>query len=277
MSRAGGRRLNLVGAGRVGLSLAALWQDAGQFTVQDICTRSLSSAQAAAQRLGSGRAVADAGALRPAEVWLLAVPDDQLGAAASRLADLPLPPATAWHCSGFHPASVLRALQARGWTIASAHPALSFADTARARAQFAGSACALEGDEAAVRQAEASLSAIGGRCFRLRSEDKPLYHAAAVFSSNFMPVLQASAADLWRVCGMPEELIQVLWRDFLRKGSANLLEVGPVAALTGPAARGDAAVVAAETRALDAHDALLAAAYASLSSLASRLAAQRRG
>lgn len=264
--------LNLVGAGRVGRTLAALWQAAGVFRLGDVLTRSPLSAQAAVAALGAGRPVSEPAAMRPAEVWLLATPDGALADSAARLANAGLAPAVAWHCSGFSPAAALAPLQAAGWAAASAHPALSFADPAAAQAQFAGTACALEGDDPAVARAEQAFGAIGGRCFRLQAADKPLYHGAAVLVSNFPPVLAAAAAELWQGCGMPPELIAPLWQAFAKNVADNLLRLGPAAALTGPAARGDSAVVQAETAAMQARDPALAQAYAALSTLAARLA-----
>lgn len=264
--------LNLLGAGRVGCTLARLWQQQGLLRVQDVLTRSPASADAAVARLGQGRAVSQLDALRPADVWLLATPDGALPGLARALAAQALPPAVAWHCSGFEPAQALAPLREAGWSVASTHPALSFAQPEVAARQFPGTACALEGDDAAVALAERCLGAVGGRCFRLSAQDKPLYHAAAVLASNFAPVLQAAAAELWRGCGMPDALVDPLWQGFLRKGTDNLLALGPAAALTGPAARGDEAVVQAETAALQHRDAALAQAYAALSTLAARLA-----
>ena len=58
----------------------------------------------------------------------------------------------------------------------------------------------------------------------------------------------------------------------MQRAAANLQALGSQAALTGPAARGDTAVVQAQTTALTAHDATLGEAYAALSILAARLA-----
>ncbi len=264
--------LNLVGAGRVGRTLAALWLRAGVFTLGDVLTRSAESAAQAVAALGAGRPVTHPQAMRAAQVWLIATPDGALAEAAAALAATGAAPAQAWHCSGFAPAAALAPLQQAGWAVASAHPALSFADPAAAQAQFAGTACALEGDDAAVHQAEAAFGAIGGRCFRLQAADKPRYHAAAVLVSNFPPVLAAAAAELWQGCGMPPELVAPLWQAFAKNVADNLLRLGPAAALTGPAARGDTAVVQAEIAALQASDPALAQAYEALSTLAARLA-----
>ena len=269
-------RLNLLGAGRVGQTLAWLWHDQGLADIQDLLTRSHTSALEAATHLGQGRALGQLSEARPADLWLLAVPDAQLPIAAQRLAEAAAlhswPTSMAWHCSGFLASDVLAPLSAIGWSVASAHPAMSFAQPTTARTQFAGTPCALEGDAAATDTAARLLTAIGGRCFPLRTQDKLRYHAAAVLASNFAPVLQAAAADLWQSCGMPEPLVTALWQGFVRRVGDNLLQMGPQAALTGPASRGDLAVVDAQTAALTALDPALGQAYAALSELAGRLA-----
>lgn len=285
-------RLNVIGPGRVGLSLACLWQASGQVQLQAVLARTPGRAASAVARLGEGVAVDDLAAMPPAELWLLAVPDTQIGRLAGELAAVQAnarakapaaPPAgqaggaapvQAWHCSGFLPAAELAPLQRLGWAAASVHPALSFTDPDTACAQFPGTVCALEGDAPARARAEALMTAIGGRCFSLAAEDKPLYHAAAVFASNFLPVLQAVAAELWQGTGVPPDWGPALAQGFVQRAAANLARLPPAAALTGPAARGDARVLQAQGQAVAHRDAVLGQAYAALSELASRLARQ---
>ncbi|MBQ0930180.1 Rossmann-like and DUF2520 domain-containing protein [Ideonella alba] len=269
-------RLNLVGAGRVGRTLARLWQRAGVVQVQAVLARQPGSAAQAVAVIGAGQAVDRLAALPPAELWLLAVPDTQIAPVAAALAATGAAPAIAWHASGFLPASEAAPLQAAGWSVASTHPALSFADVDQACAQFPGTLCALEGDAAAVARARAAFQAIGGQCVDLAAADKPLYHAAAVFASNFAPVLQAVAAGLWRDVGLPADRSEALAAGFLQRAAANLQALGPRGALTGPAARGDTRVLTEQGAALTAHDPVLGQAYAALSELARRLAAQSR-
>jgi len=60
----------------------------------------------------------------------------------------------------------------------------------------------------------------------------------------------------------------------LRNAVGNIITLGPQAALTGPAARGDTAAIALQGAAVTAWDAPTGAAYAALSALALRLAAK---
>lgn len=268
--------LNLVGAGRVGRTLGRLWQQAGLLQVQDLLTTSAASAQAAVDFIGAGRAAGALAQMRPADLWLLAVPDRQIAASADALATSGQPPALAFHASGALATAELAALQAAGWSCASAHCLLSFADPARALAQLAGTVCALEGDAMATARLQPLFSAIGARCVALASEHKLLYHAAAVWATNFLPVLQAQAEALWQHSGLPADLLPSLRERLLQHAVDNLLALGPAGALTGPAARGDTALVQRQGEAVAALDADAGAAYAALSALAARLARDGR-
>ncbi|MBI2751141.1 MAG: DUF2520 domain-containing protein [Burkholderiales bacterium] len=269
--------LNLVGAGRVGQTLAHLWHLNQCFVVQDILTTSLASAEAACATIGAGHAVASLHAMRSADVWMLAVPDARIAVSAKALADAAkaTPAASApvvFHCSGAHGSETLAPLTALGWQVASAHCILSFASVPAALQQFPGTPCALEGDASTCAVLRPAFTAIGARCFDVASQDKLLYHAAAVFATNFLPVLQASAEDLWQATGMPAELIPHLRATLLRNAVANITGLGPQQALTGPAARGDTAAMARQGAAVAAWDAQTGAAYEALSALALRLA-----
>lgn len=269
--------LNIVGAGRVGQTLARLWHAQNTFAIQDVLTTSLHSAQAACFVIGAGQAVSQMLAMRNADVWMLAVPDAQLATCAQGLAatraqsNAPI----VFHCSGAQGAAVLAPLAALGWQVASAHCILSFASVPSAVQQFPGTPCALEGDAVACGALRPVFTAIGAQCFGVASNDKLLYHAAAVFATNFLPVLQATAEELWQSTGMPAELIPALRASLLRNAVSNITTLGPQAALTGPAARGDTAAIARQGKAVAQWDAPTGAAYEALSTLASRLAQRK--
>lgn len=268
--------LNLLGGGRVGKTLGRLWHTQGVLQVQDVLTTSLASAQAAVDFIGAGHPANALERMRPADVWLIAVPDRQIAASAQALAVAGLPPATAFHASGALAAAELAPLQAAGWQVASAHCILSFATPATAVQQFAGTPCALEGQAATLFALEPLFQRIGARCFTLPSADKLRYHAGAVFATNFLPVLQATAEALWLDSGVPPELLPQLRATLLRNAVDNLLALGPAGALTGPAARGDTALVQRQGASVAQWDAQAGAAYAALSELAARLARDGR-
>ncbi|MDZ7921853.1 Rossmann-like and DUF2520 domain-containing protein [Rhodoferax sp.] len=267
--------LNLVGAGRVGRTLAMLWARHGSFEIQDVLTSSLESAQQACVAIGSGHAVARPADMRPADVWMVAVQDAHIAAVATTLAASHHTGATGpivFHCSGAQNAGSLQPLADMGWRTASAHCILSFAEVEAAVQQFAGTACALEGDADACTALETAFQAIGGQCFRVAGEDKVLYHAAAVFATNFLPVLQSVAEAAWARSGVPPALLPQLRASLLRNAVDNITRLGPAGALTGPAARGDVAAIERQAATVHAWDAPSGDAYRALSTLALRLA-----
>ncbi len=258
----------------MGQTLAALLHQQARVQVQDLYSRSLSSAEQAAQFVGAGQPVANLTDMRAADAWLLSVPDAQVAAAAQALADAQgakLAGAVVFHNSGFLSAAVLQPLQALGCHVASAHPVLNFASPETGVRQFAGTPCGLEGDTPALAWLHTAFSAIGGRCFEIASADKPLYHAAAVFSSNFTVVLQGIAQDAWQSAGVPPELMRPLTEALLKSTVDNVLAMGPAQALTGPAARGDTAVVQAQSEVVKRWSAPAGEVYKTLSELAALL------
>ena len=269
------KSLNIIGCGRVGRTLARLWHDQSSYRIQDVLTCSATSAADAIGFIGTGRAVTQLSDMRAADVWMLAVPDRHIAQVAANLAqldDIAQPSGIVFHCSGALTSTELATLQPSGWRVASAHCLLSFANPATALAQFSGTPCALEGDPVALTELEPSFTQIDARCFSLASEHKLLYHAGAVFATNFVPVLQALANQLWADSAVPPAIAAQLNATLLKNVVTNIQALGPAGALTGPAARGDVALVARQGDAVTAWNATAGDAYKALSQLATKLA-----
>lgn len=273
------KTLNIVGCGRVGSTLGYLWHSQGVFRIQDVLNTSATSADQAVKFMGAGRSVGRLQEMRSADVWMIAVSDGQIANVAEQLA-LHLSKSgantgIAFHCSGALSSAELQFLkrtQNSEIQTASAHCILSFSAPSSAVKQFAGTPCALEGDTEATQILKLAFEAIGANCFDLAAQDKVLYHAAAVFATNFLPVLQVVAAELWQSTGMPKALIAPLNASLLSKAVENISTQGAAKALTGPAARGDTELVTLQGAAVADWHAVVGAAYAALSELATQIA-----
>src|SRR5690606_24287151 len=68
---------------------------------------------------------------------------------------------------------------------------------------------------------------------------RPNYHAAAVFASNYLVTLAATAVRILREIGVPEEDALPALIPLMRGTLDNLEDLGLASALTGPIARGD--------------------------------------
>jgi predicted short-subunit dehydrogenase-like oxidoreductase (DUF2520 family) len=150
------------------------------------------------------------------------------------------------HTCGSLGAEALRPLRPAG----ALHPLRSFGDPATAAKDFAGTACAVDGDPAAVRTLEAFARAIGGIPLRVKKGRKELYHAGAVFASNYLVSILEAALRLFEAAGIGRrESTPVLMK--LAQGTLNnIARVGIPRALTGPIERGDVATVRRQSRAL---------------------------
>ncbi len=176
---------------------------------------------------------------------ILAVPDAALGDVAydlSRAGAAP-PGCAALHLSGALSTDALAPLHAVGYAIGSMHPLQAVADPWSAGDRLIGSAFALAGEPAAIAAGRRLVNELEGHALLIPVALRPLYHAAAVFASNYLVVLLAVAVRLLQSAGIPpdEALPSIL--PLMRGTLDNLEHLGIPAALTGPVPRGDADTV----------------------------------
>ena len=100
-----------------------------------------------------------------------------------------------------------------------------------------------EGDGPAVAALMELAKAIGGRPVRMDSAGKALYHAGAAMACNHLSALMDAAAALLGAAGIDSQTAMAALGPRAAATLANVAEMGPAAALTGPVARGDAATV----------------------------------
>jgi predicted short-subunit dehydrogenase-like oxidoreductase (DUF2520 family) len=204
----------VVGAGRAGSALALALRAAGL---------------AVEGPLGRGDV---AGAAAGVDLLVLAVPDATIASVAAAVD--PVPGTVVAHLAGSLGLDVLAPHARR----AAIHPlvALPSADVGAARlGAGAWFALAAEGDPLA----ETVVAALGGRAFTVADRDRARYHAAAVIASNHLVALLDQAAAV-----APAGVPLAAYLDLVRATVENVAALGPRAALTGPAARGDAATIA---------------------------------
>ncbi|MEW6372241.1 MAG: DUF2520 domain-containing protein [Pseudomonadota bacterium] len=269
--------LNIVGAGHVGRTLGRLFAAHGVFAVQDVLTRSAASAGAAVAFIGAGRALAQVAQLRPAQVWMLAVSDDQIAPACAALAAAGLlDGAIVFHCSGAKASGELQAATQAGASVASVHPVRSFADPEGVAAAFAGTWCGVEGDAQALARLARAFEAIGARLVTIDAAAKTVYHAASVFASNYLVTVLDAALRAYAAAGVPVEVARELARPLASETLDNVFRLGPAPALSGPIARGDLATVARQQAAVSGWDAPTGRLYEALVEATTALAERKR-
>ncbi|MBN1554052.1 MAG: DUF2520 domain-containing protein [Phycisphaerae bacterium] len=147
------------------------------------------------------------------------------------------------HCSGALGAEALRAASTLGCSVGSMHPLQTFPDVQTALGKIPGTFFFIEGDPPAVSMLEDLARAMGGHPVRIDSRAKPLYHAAAVLSANYLTTLLDAALDVYESVGLPRDEARKAMAPLVRATIENALSKGTVETLTGPIARGDAQIV----------------------------------
>jgi predicted short-subunit dehydrogenase-like oxidoreductase (DUF2520 family) len=180
------------------------------------------------------------------ELVLLCVPDGAVAEVAGSMEPGP------WvaHVSGATPLAAL-APHVRRFSV---HPLQTFT-RARGPEQLDGAWAAVTAEtEAALETGRWLAETLGLRPFELADSARTLYHAGAVFASNYLVTLQRSASLLFESAGAPPEALEPLMRRTIDNGFE----------LTGPIARGDWDTVAAHRAAIHEHRAELDQLYEAL-------------
>ncbi len=267
-------KLNIIGCGQLGKSLAYLWHRHDCFHIQQVMNRSIASAEQAIQFIGAGSAVADLSAMDPADVYLIATPDKQIINTCQLLAESSLLRTgdVVFHCSGALSSQVLSALRQFSINLCSVHPVRSFADPVQAVEGFEGTYCGVEGDQGALDIIQPAMQAIGGKLFHVEPEFKILYHAASVMVCNYLTSLIEVGIQTYQKSGMDSETAMEVMQPMVRGTLNNIFSLGTVNALTGPIARGDDLVVSNQLKALNEWKPEYARLYAQLGEVALQLA-----
>ncbi len=288
-------RYCVIGPGRLGTALLAGLAEAG-LTVAACGVHNDEDADgdATPPRLS----IADVAAA--ADVWWLAVPDDEIRSVASRLsAHLPAArradESVAIHCSGLGSVQLLEPLATRGVRVLCLHPLQTFTGE-RGGALLRSVPCAVTAlDERNLRLGEQLATRLSMRPFRLADEKKNLYHLAAALSCNLLVALESEAKRLMDEATGGEDGLELL-APLLQTTLTNLLGAAgrrtappgagrgagpggragdPAHVLTGPVARGDVGTVRTHLRLLEGRAPRLEQAYRALSLEALTLAAPR--
>lgn len=234
--------MRIIGPGRAGTALARALTAAG-WDVAPLLGRDDDLAPAASD----------------VDLLVIATPDDRVREVARAVE--PVPGTVIAHLAG---SLGLRALAPHPRR-AAVHPLVALPTPAVGAQRLVGSWFAVAGDPLA----RDVVRALRGRWFEVADADRPVYHAAAVIASNHLVALLGQVERLSQAVGVPFEA----YLDLARATLDNVAALGPAAALTGPAARGDETTIRRHLRALAPEE---RRAYRALVDAARRLAQRPR-
>ena len=263
--------VSIVGAGRVGGAIGRGLARAG-YTITAAWSRSRPGRQRA-HRVLDVPVLEAADTAAAGDVVFLSVPDDAIAEMTAAIVPGLRKGQFVVHTSGGTSVDVLEPLRASGVRTGCLHPLQTIADAERGADALQGAAVAVTSDNADRPALMRLARAWGGRPFALADEAKRIYHAAAVFASNYVVTSIWAATTLFQSLGIRNagELLGPL----VRNSVDNVITRGGPKAITGPVARGDAELVklhVAALRAADPTDHAITDAYRALARLTASLA-----
>ena len=267
-------KIGIIGAGKVGTSLAAVLKKKG-FHIVVVSDTDEASLKTAEKYLGKDVlytqnnmdvvGAADAIAITTQDRVIQDIAAE-INAKAERLDGKLI-----FHTSGADPSSILLPLDKKGAFLGSLHPLQTFPDIDSAIGVLPDTYIFIEGDEGAVPLLKQLGENIGAKVYTIAGKDKVLYHLSAVFVCNLLSALFYSGKGLM-------EKINIDFGPFLpiiRATLKNIENKGPLAALTGPIVRGDVKTVMAHLGAIENME-LHRKVYKALSEVAVQMAAERK-
>ncbi len=238
-----GLRFSLVGAGRVGTSLAR-WAVRRGAEANLVCGRR--SGRELARELAAEWVEPDRLASAGQDLLLIAVDDGALAPLARRLAAR-RQAKVALHTAGCLGSEVLAPLRAAGCDIGSLHPLRAFP---RPLPESRGGFFAIDGDRGARHLARRLVDAWGGESHEITGPARALYHLGASLAAGGVVTVIAAACELAEQAGLPPAVLAGYLE--LARGALDQVELtgDAAAAITGPVARDDRETLARHADAL---------------------------
>ncbi|MEI6132539.1 MAG: DUF2520 domain-containing protein [Bacillota bacterium] len=243
-------QIGIVGAGKLGCTLARALKDSGQ-EISGVYSRTAKSAAFLAKEVGGIFPNNLKITVEQAGVIFITVNDDLIEVLTNRIVSLfkrragkPLAGKAFFHCSGAKSSEILAPLKELGADMGSLHPLMTFPNKTMDIEDIMGISFCFDGDDSALKIAVELTDMMDTNLFSLPNpKDKPLYHIAACILSNYSTVLIDVAGEAFREIGVsPQEGIAHCL-PLIYMSIENAMNLGPAPALTGPISRGDLTTV----------------------------------
>ena len=243
-------KINFIGAGKLGNTLARLIVLNNAGVIDGVCNSDLESSERSVAYIGQGTAYSSIAKMPLADIIFITVPDDKIKIISEellRLLEFSDFDGILVHCSGLLSSDIF----GNYCPSVSVHPLRSFANPELSVNEFNGTYCAIEGHAESVLILSEIFKQIGAKLIPLNKDKKAIYHAASVMATNYMVALADTAIKSMDEAGMSEDDSKQIILNMMQ-GTLNNLQNSATTglALTGPIKRGDVKTIQAHISAL---------------------------
>ncbi len=251
------KKVVIIGAGRAGCSIAKNLQESDKFQITAITDINGEIARESGDFIGD---VVYTGtdnneAVKYGDIVIISTPDDYIESTCNTLSEKSfIENKFIFHLSGSRPSTVLSSARKQNCFIGSMHPLQSMPSPEAGYENLKNAFFCIEGDKEAVEIGKIMASQISGKFFTIDTREKSLYHAAAVFASNFINTVVFASFSIFKDIGVPEKDILEIISPLIKGTVNNIEKLGVVNSLTGPVVRGDIKTVEAHIKGFEESD-----------------------
>jgi predicted short-subunit dehydrogenase-like oxidoreductase (DUF2520 family) len=214
--------------------------------------------------------------VQEADCILITTSDDAISSACQEIALCPtIKDKFVFHMSGAGGLDLLESAKKAGADVASIHPLQSFSSIDQAIQNIPGSYFGITTDKKAQKIAKNIVHDLGGIPLFISSDQKPLYHAAACFASNYLVSLMNVVESIYQAIGMNEKDAKKAYLPLVYGSLKNIEKSGSIPSLTGPIARGDFGTIKKHISAINKNLPQYSSLYSSMGLITVKVAQQK--
>ncbi len=245
--------IGFIGAGKVGCTLGKYLSEQG-VPVSGYYSRSAESAKWASEFTNSKYFETLEDILASSDALFLTVPDGAIDDVWNSLRRYSVFGKCICHCSGAVSSKVFSGIDRVGAFGYSIHPLFAIHSRLDSYRDLSQAFFTIEGSEKYLKYWCDLFKGIGNQALIIETENKELYHCAAVCASNLVTGLFDLSTELLQQCGFDSKIASEAIMPLFVNNCMNIQKYGAAEALTGPVERGDMQTVKSHMNRLSGED-----------------------
>lgn len=237
-------RVGFIGAGKVGFSLGKYLKN-NNIPVSGYFSKSEDSSKAASIFTGTKQFLNMEDLINESDAIFITTGDSSISLVWEKIKELSIKNKIICHCSGSLSSDIFSNISNYGAYGYSIHPLFAISDKYNSYKTLSEAFITIEGHKKHLGNLTKLFKSLGNNIQVISKQDKTLYHAAAVVSSNLVLGLINNGVNYLTKCGFTEEKAMGALYPLISFNINNAKEKGVTDSLTGPVERGDLSTVQA--------------------------------
>lgn len=246
-------KVGFIGAGKVGCSFGKYFKE-HKIELTGFYSKSEDSSLAASIFTNSKQYLDIKDLIDESDTIFITTPDDQIKGVWEEIKKYKIKNKIICHCSGAISSDIFSNIQEYGAYGYSIHPMFSISDKYNSYKNLRKSFVTIEGDDKYSTQLCHFFKRLGNDTLIVDKQNKSLYHAASVVSSNLILGLINTSVSYLIECGFNEKMAIDALYPLIDFNVKNIKEKGIIQSLTGPVERGDISTIEGHCEVLSDED-----------------------